>query len=178
MKIRRINFLGGPGCRKSALAASVYAYLKEKHQRVELVREHCKNWVYTGQKIESFDQWYLFMKQLHEEDKILRKNINIISDCPVILGACYAARNGLGGVNELIKLYNIYEKQYPSLNIFIRRSEEYIQDDRWETKEEAIATDKIIKDIVLSADLSMIEFNCYDKDKIFNYITHNLEENQ
>jgi energy-coupling factor transporter ATP-binding protein EcfA2 len=92
-----VNLYGGPGCGKSTMAAELYAILKNRGASVELVREYVKNWAWRGQKIDqTWDQPYLFAKQLRLESALYGKVDVVITDSP--LGLC-----------------KVYEQMYSSL---------------------------------------------------------------
>jgi hypothetical protein len=62
--IRRICLHAGPGSGKSTLAARVFGELKVRGYDVEHVPEYIKTWAHAGRKPESYDQLYVFAKQL------------------------------------------------------------------------------------------------------------------
>lgn len=86
-----INFFGGPGARKSTVAALTYAGLKEQGFIVELVREYASYMIYADRtKQLEKDQLSALAKQHHLLD-ILRDKVDIaVSDSPLLLNALYA----------------------------------------------------------------------------------------
>jgi adenylate kinase family enzyme len=87
--IRRICLFAGPGSGKSTLAAKIFAALKEQQIQVELINEYIKTWAYTGKVPKSYDQLYVFAKQLNSEDVILRHVPLLITDSPLLLNSAY-----------------------------------------------------------------------------------------
>ncbi len=90
----RINFYGGPGVGKSALAAKVYAELSRAGVvLVELVREFVKPWAYEGRKLDRFDQVYTFAQQLWAEHRLFKAGIQVVvTDSPPLLQCVYTAK--------------------------------------------------------------------------------------
>lgn len=67
--IRRINLFGGAGCGKSCLASKLFADLKAKNYKIELVQEWIKPWAYDGRFPKSWDQFYVFAQGLIQDRK-------------------------------------------------------------------------------------------------------------
>lgn len=147
----RINFFGGPGTGKSTSASWLFAALKLKHASVELVSEYAKFWAYQKRKIHKYDQLYLFGKQMQNEYKLLVNGVkNTITDSPVLLSAVYAE---LSGSKEIAKnLQNIsieYDRDFPCFNIILDRGDKlYVEEGRYQTKEEAQKVDQLIAEYV------------------------------
>lgn len=141
---RRINILAGPGAGKSTLAARLFSELKSKSYDVEHITEYIKTWAYQGRKPESFDQLYVFAKQLKSEDLALRKVKHIITDSPLIVNVAYSQFYGCDYAPELLSIVNRFEQKYSSLNLFIERSVEYVDKGRYQTPAEAIEFDNLL----------------------------------
>ena len=149
--IRRINLFGGPGCGKSTVAASIYAGQRADGASVELVQEYIKNWAYENRKCVSFDQLYVFSKQLHAEDILLRSGVGaIISDSPLVMQLAYVKKYGVMPIfDELAAITTKFERQYPSFNILLdRKGIPYEDNGRYEDEEAAIVMDKLIEETV------------------------------
>jgi len=164
--IRRINLLGGPCSGKSTLAAWIFAELKMQGIEIEHVYESVKAWTFIGRPPQSFDQVYLFGKQLHMEDIVLRsnKNVSIVSESPILLSCCYAKNYGLPGWEHLIALSQEFEKKFPSLNFFINRGNcPYITNGRFQDFEASQTMDRIIKQTMLDygVEFEEIPFNAH-----------------
>lgn len=144
--IRRINLFAGPGAGKSTIAAWLFSEMKTDGFAIEQVREYVKNWAYMKIHPTSFDQVYLLGKQMHEEDVPLRNNVDyIVTDCPIFLGACYGMRYNTRGVEHIVSLCNVFEEDYPSINIFIDRGNKpYKTGGRFQTEEEAREMDEFV----------------------------------
>jgi nicotinamide riboside kinase len=88
-KTKVINLFGAPHSGKSVAAAGLYYNLKVKKKHCEMVREYIKNWVWEGRKPNTFDQPYIFGKQLKYESMLYNKVDYVITDSPFILAAYY-----------------------------------------------------------------------------------------
>ena len=148
MHYKRINLFAGPGASKSTTATKLFTQAKEMEYNVELVREYVKDWAWEDRKPRGFDQVYLFAKQLHREEVPLRGGAEfIITDCPIVLNALYAVKNGLPFAKDLLNIASAFEKEYPSINLFIDRGDRpYNTKGRWGTLEEAKEMDRFILD--------------------------------
>lgn len=143
MNARRINLWGGPGVGKSTCAATVYMKMKVSLQSVEIVPEYVKSWAYDGKVVQSFDQLYVFAKQLRLEYRCLSAGVDrIISDSPLLMQSVYARRAGFVGTDDLISIAKKFENVYPSYNILLnRKCGEYVKQGRYQTHEEALQVD-------------------------------------
>lgn len=139
--IRRINFFSGPGCGKSTTSARLFSALKMKGHDVEQIHEYIKTWAHENRKPQSFDQLYVFAKQLKSEDVILRNVKHIVTDSPILMNAAYSAFYGFPATDHLIGLSAEFDKQFPSLNFFIDRTVDYVSKGRYQTYEDAINFD-------------------------------------
>lgn len=166
--IRRISFFGGPNCSKSTLAMRLTADLKSRRVEAEHCQEYVKAWSFIGTAIRGYDQFYILSKQMHREDIILRASESIvITDSPVLLGVCYAKRNGLKIWPHLMKVGLMFEEDYPSLNIFVeRKGLAYSQIGRYENYEQAKAMDEVIKETMADQGINLECFGYDDYDRI------------
>lgn len=143
--IRRICFYGGPGCGKSTIAARVFADLKMKHYNVEQVTEYIKTWAHEGKFPKSFDQLYVFGKQMHREDVVLQHVDLIVTDSPLLMNSVYAETYGFPGWPELVSLGKKFEEKYPSINFFLPRRFDYKNEEgRYQDLEQAKEIDNAI----------------------------------
>jgi thymidylate kinase len=175
--IRRINIYGGPGSRKSSNAAYIYSQLKGRKLKVELVQEFVKTWAYEQRQPSSFDQLYLFARQLRMEDIVLRNGVDyVITDSPIGLSICYAQAYKFNQWPALIILAQEFERTYPSLNLFFDRSgTEYEEHGRFQKEKDAIELDKIILTYLDSKQLPYHVVNCGDTDGIMKLINSAIE---
>ncbi len=137
---RRINLYGGPGSGKSSLAAWIYSWLKEKHLSVELVREKIKPWAYEKRPPQSFDQVYLFGRQLHAEDVFLRNGVEVVvTDSPLLQNVIYGDLYGAPGWEGILSIINEVEELYPSINLVLTyNGMRYDPEGRYQSMDDAV----------------------------------------
>ena len=176
--IRRINFVGGPGCGKSTNAAKVFAMMKGEYS-VELVTEYVKGWAYESRQIYPYDQVYFFGKQMNREYTVLEKGRvdTIITDSPLILQIAYAERSGLpkSTIDSMLVILEEYEKTYPGLYIYLNRSgKDYIDEGRYENLQQAKEMDDIIKGMMNDADIDYLEVKWDKADIMYGLIEREI----
>jgi len=147
-KIRRINVFGGPGLGKSTIAAKLFSELKIKGYDVEHINEYIKTWAHQGVLPVSFDQIYVFAKQMHAEDVALRNVKLIVTDCPLMMCCTYARYYGFGPYVELTEITKQFDEAFPPLNLLIERSVDYNPAGRYQTFDEAKQVDILLKDVM------------------------------
>lgn len=164
-----INLIGGPGCGKSTAAAGLFYGLKKLQCDVELSSEWVKCKVYE----ESFhcmdDQIYIFAKQLHKLFVLKDKVDIIVTDCSLLNSLVYGERDEhFDGL--VLNQFN----QFNNLNVLIHRKQEYEQNGRIETKEEAEHLDNIYKEIMDKNNIPYIELDNVDAcDYIIKHLIQN-----
>lgn len=84
-----INLFGGPNSGKSTVAAGLFFHLKLRHFHCEMVREYIKSWAWENKKPGTYDQPFIFGKQLRYESMLYGKVDYVITDSPLILSAFY-----------------------------------------------------------------------------------------
>jgi len=176
----RINFLAGPGAGKSTTAAWLFSELKYRNVSVELVTEYVKSWATQKRSVNSFDQIYLFGKQMQYEFRFLNSGVkNIVTDSPLILSAVYAdyyyPELNLG--SPLLQLMKSYDASHPSVNIFLRRNDKkYIQEGRYQTYEQAKHVDELVQQYI-NQHLTNIHFVDYnDRDSILKLVLSHCDQ--
>ena len=172
MSIRRINLYAGPGCGKTSQAAGLFYALKSLHKNIEHVSEYIKEWAWLGFEPSSFDQVYILAKQMRQEDVVLRNGANlIITECPLLLSVVYSRMNGLPGWESLWKLGEVFEQQFPSLNIFMQRGDKpYRQEGRYHTLEQAIEIDNLTREFLTEGGVSFTDFAFDDHEGMLSHI--------
>lgn len=137
--IRRVCLFGGPGLGKSTISAWLFAMLKMEKYSVEHVAEYVKAWAWIGRPPTSFDQVYIFGKQLHKEDIVLRNGRSaIITESPLFLSIFYGRKYKAHAYSHLAEIAKEFDYHYPARNILIDRGDlTYQSDGRFQTEEEA-----------------------------------------
>lgn len=142
--IRRINFYAGPGAGKSTLAARTFAELKIRGYDVEHIPEYIKTWAHEGRFPTSYDQLYVFAKQLKAEDVILRNVKTIITDSPLLMNTAYSRLYNFQCTQDLVRICQQFDRDFPALNLFIDRTVDYENKGRYQSYEEALNFDKLL----------------------------------
>lgn len=143
-KVRRVCLFSGPGCGKSTTSARLFSHLKMLGHDVEHIPEYIKSWVYEGKKPVSYDQFYVFAKQLKSEDTVLRTVQTIVTDCPVMLNVAFSCFYDTPGCKEMISIAQQFDEDFEPLNFFIERTVNYVQKGRYESQEQAVAFDQFL----------------------------------
>lgn len=172
-QIRRIGFIGGPGSGKSTAAAMLFSKLKLEGYSIELVNEYAKRWAYEHRQIKKYDQILFLGKQCQYEYNALKGGSKyIITDSPLFLTYVYTqlASKGdsqlLDGVKKIILEF---EQDFPAVYFFLKRNAKlYVSVGRYQTYEEAVRLDNLIKENfyeIFSNDKQFIEidYNSYDE---------------
>jgi adenylate kinase family enzyme len=173
----RICLYGGPGVGKSATASWLFSQLKIEGHRIELVSEYIKSWAWEKRVPASFDQYYIFAKQLHSEDKILRHGVDIITDSPLWLQIAYMEREHLCYSEECGRICKKFD-DYPALNIFLQRTVDYQDQGRYENLKEAEQMDARIASVLERNNVNYARFDPKDSSGIFNHVSKTLKERQ
>ena len=172
--IRRINLFGGPGIGKSVTAAKLFAELKIRNIHAELVREYIKTWAYQDRTPKSFDQYYIFGKQLWSEDVLLSNGVDIIiTDSPLMMQIpyCFPEINSVS-----LKMMALdFEEKYPSINIFLSREGiEYQGEGRYHDYEQALKMDETIKDFLKKNDVQFSIHSAIDFELLLDNVLSKL----
>lgn len=130
--LRRINFYAGPGAGKSTLAARTFAELKIRGYDVEHIPEYIKTWAYMGRKPVSYDQLYVYAKQLHTEDAALLHCKHVVTDSPLLMNNAYAGYYGCKFTDHMVSITQSFDRAFPALNLYIDRSVDYVQHGRYQ----------------------------------------------
>jgi len=126
-----VNFYGGPGTGKSRIAASVFAKLKFDNLNCELVREYAKEKTWEKNHMALNYQMYISSKQMYKMWVVANSVDVIVTDSPLLLGACYSSDDLLDKL--LLREY----RNYHNINIFLNRVNPYNPSGRNQTEEEA-----------------------------------------
>jgi len=135
-----VNFCGGPGSGKSALAAGVFARLKWSGVSCELVTEFAKDKVWEESIKLLDDQMYVFGEQLHRVNRLRGKVDVVLTDSPLINSIIYYAGDHRDSFFSLVREI---EQTFKTLDVIVlRHGGAYEQAGRYQTEDEAAAIDK------------------------------------
>ena len=149
-----INLCAGPGVGKSTCAAYLYYLFKKNGKRAELVRECVKDWLYEGKSVGSFDQLYFLGEGIRRETVLYGKVDYVISDYPVLLNLAYARKycsaNVVNSVETMIEAFygQARDEGHHHVNVLLSRVHDYVEKDRYESKEQALEIDENLVSIL------------------------------
>lgn len=143
-----VNLFGGPGCGKSTGAAYIFARLKGRGVKVELVTEFAKD--LTWDKSEGLaDQAYVFGNQFHRLYRCARAGVQVVvTDSPLLFSLVYRQPNEGPFGDEFAAYVRTCHRYFANLNFLITRRKPYEQTGRIETEEEAKVRDRAIADLL------------------------------
>ncbi len=162
---RRVNFYAGPGCGKSTLAARVFAELKIRGCDVEHIPEYVKTMAHEGRVPKSYDQLYIFAKQVKAEDVILRNVSCIVTDSPILMNTAYSTKYGFKCAPELVRMAQQFDRDFPAINFYIDRTVDYIDKGRYQNYDQAVEFDKFLLEFLdknLESELVHVKVEDFD----------------
>lgn len=162
MNTKIINLVGGPCCGKSTTAAGLFAAMKLKtDQKVEIVTEVIKDYVYDENKGAMHDQILITAQQNHRLRRLDGKVDFIISDASllnaVIYNEFYKDSNNLS-TQLSIDLYNEYDD---NLVFLLPRKPQYDQYGRTQSLEEAKELDRLFVNKLTDLDVDYFDMTRY-----------------
>ena len=170
-----INLYGGPGAGKSTAAAFLFAEMKKMSKNVELVTEVAKDFVWEERNKTLEIQPYITVKQYRNLYRLKGKVDFVITDSPILLGCVYAELYA----NDLPRSYKdmIVDLHREVLNhridIFLERTHAYDSNGRYQTEQQAIQIDEMIKKWLRNTgEYVMTTSNYLD----FQFLTDNFPE--
>lgn len=175
-RIRRINFISGPGAGKSLTSKNICVRLNLGGYQAELVEESIKEWTYVDRVPKGCDGYFVQAMQIQKEDIRLRSGVDlVVSDSPLILQYFYAMWHKDPLQLSMLKSALEFEKMYPSIHISIQREDKFYSElGRYEKLEEAKKIDAAIEGVMFNNGIDYVPFSCLDQDKIFNFIVSEI----
>jgi nicotinamide riboside kinase len=129
--IRRVNLFGGASVGKTAMASAIFNDLRKRRVRANLTGEFVKPDAYRGVMPVGFDQMHIFGTQMYWEDVALRNGALVtVSEAPLMQCVAYADKytKPASVAVHLRNLAQIFEQEYPSLNILLDRADNPYED--------------------------------------------------
>lgn len=163
-----VNCYAGPGAGKTTCALELTAALKKRGLDVEYVPEYAKELVYSNDLEKLSDQEHVTDTQYERLVQLKGKVDVIITDSPVLLGQVYGKDKISAEYNEKIVEYY---RSFNNFNLFIQRGEDYQQTGRLQSREEAVALDEEIKQMLAR---NKAFYGKYDQNNV-DKIAHNIE---
>ncbi len=151
-----VNLYGGPGARKSTLAAMIAGTLKMKSVSCELVGEAAKDMVYDESLLRLRNQIQVLGEQSHRIRRLMGKVDVAVSDSPVLLSPLY---NGMysapiPGVSEAARFFY---RECANADYLIRRAGSYDPAGRIQTEQEALKIDRTIRAMFAAEKIPFVE---------------------
>lgn len=170
----RINLFGGPGAGKTTTSSFAFGAMKDDGRSVELAREFIKTWAYQKREVKPMDQITIFGRQFEEEYQYLSNGVkNVVTDSPVFLSYVYGKKYvpHLNMHPHILGLVQAYNAEHESLNIFLDRGNKaYDPMGRWQSPEEAIELDKMIRRELEECGIPFVSFPFENREEIIKYI--------
>ena len=155
-----INFVGGPGCGKTALCCMVFAEMKMLNKSVEYVPEIAKQLVWTKQFDLLNNQHYVTTRQYEYVAAVNNQVDYILTDGPLLHGLYYNRHNhnNYCAIDKVESLIIRKMQDFKNIYIFVRKGDfPYEQSGRLETEEESYKISKCIEDILQKLNLPYLE---------------------
>lgn len=145
-KLTVINFFGGAGIGKSTTAAELFAKMKKKNYKVELVHEVAKDYVWEQWDHIFGEQDYIFAHQNRLIRRLTMHDVDYaIVDSSILLSLFYMPWDFPQSFRSFVEDAFL---TYDNINILLQRNPEipYIQEGRNESPDQAKAVDEQIAD--------------------------------
>jgi nicotinamide riboside kinase len=163
-----VNLFGGPSTGKSTLCASIFSELKRKGVDCEMALEYVKDlvWEESFEKIKN--QVYIFGKQQNRLFRLDGKVDVVITDSPLLNSIVYYKGN-----NPHFSDVVMFEfKKLNSLNYYLVRTFEYVDNGRMQSLEQAKQVDRDYKELIEynKIEYAQLEAGITNLDRIVNDI--------
>lgn len=161
-----VNLVGGPCCGKSTTAAGLFAKMKlHSKQKVEIVTEVIKDYVYDENKMAMQDQVLITAQQNHRLFRLKGKVDFIISDASLLNGIVYNEfYDDVENISSRIA-YQLYE-QYTNIVFLLPRKPEYDQYGRTQSLDEAKELDRLFVENLNHFKIPYIDMRQYTHEEM------------
>lgn len=142
--LKVINVLGGPGVGKSTTAADLFAKMKRRGYKVELIHEVAKDFVWERWDHIFREQDYIFAHQHRLQRRLVGHDIDyVIIDSSLLLGLFYMPPDFPPSFATFIR--DVFDS-YDNINIRLKRSDtfQYVQTGRNQNEDQAKEIDQLV----------------------------------
>lgn len=164
-----INLLGGSGLGKSTTAADLFAHMKKRNYKVELVREYVKELAWAGIKVGPFGQSVIYGRQLERETDLYNKVDYIITDSPLLLCPVYQKYYQNTDILKEVVLHDMRTANslgVEHLNFLLERRKPFNQDGRYETEKQAKEIDQNVREFLESNKINYVDASIPDEQRV------------
>ena len=162
MDTKIVNLVGGPCCGKSTTAAGLFAAMKLKsNQKVEIVTEVIKDYVYDENKGAMNDQILITAQQNHRLQRLQGKVDFIISDASLLNAVIYNEFYHDSGNLSTKLSKDLYDQYDDNIVFLLPRKPKYDQYGRTQTLEEAKELDRIFVNKLHELDIDYFDMSNY-----------------
>lgn len=144
MKPLVVNIIGGPGCGKSSMTASVFSFLKWHDVNCEMALEYAKEVVWSKTENLLKNQLFVFGQQHNRIYHLLDKVDVVITDSPLLLSIIYDSKRNLNLKSLVLDEFH----KYNNMNYLLTRKKKYNPNGRLQTEEEAKEIDDKIRNLL------------------------------
>lgn len=137
-----INFFGGPGTGKSTTAAELFALMKKRNMKVELIHETAKDYVWERWSHIFREQDYIFAHQHRQQRRLVGHDIDfVVLDSALLLGLFYTPEDFPPSFKVFLR--DVFDS-YDNLNIYLQRNPDipYVQAGRNQDELQAMQLDR------------------------------------
>lgn len=139
-----VNLMGGPCTGKSTLCAMIFSDLKIRGIDTEMALEYAKDVVWEENYKKLSNQVYIFGKQHNRIYRLNGKVDVVITDSPLLNSIIYDETD-----NQELKALVLSEfKKLNTVNFYVDRTFEYIQNGRVQDYDEALEKDRSYKQLL------------------------------
>ena len=175
-----VNLFGGPGTGKSTTSAGVFALMKKRGYKIEIITEYAKDLTYKEDFKALTNQLSLLAEQKTRHWVLENQVDYTITDSPFVMGLTYLRDDPHLPKDEFIRLAVAMYKTYNNLNIFLERDNDvhpYQEYGRSQTLEQSMEKDKEILTLLETHKIPFVKIKISEntEETIFNEITKGLK---
>lgn len=167
-----INLVGGPGSNKTAIAAGLYAALKNSVSNVEILYNSVTRHILQNDTLLLSSQIPIFGEELLQMLSVNGKADICIRDCSLLNNIVYDIED-----NQLFHALVLQEyKKFTNIDFFINREGLTIDENKYDIKQ-CLAIDQRVKDVYRYANIPLLEADANTAvEDIISYIQGDMSE--